>query len=340
MSSPFAITRMLSTLWQFPFKFWPQRKERPEHLMSFNPFLDLPVEILLIIAEHLDPESQVLLSLSCKRLRELLSVSTINLKLPNLATRVSFLQHLERDRPEYLTCRQCGWMFLWQRYRRNSYGCPRGYEYQTQHSRPFFVCWDHFVLVRREVVDLLSRGPSTGLPLSWLNSQGHNWRRIPCTTEARWVDGQILLSLHWRLIFPSRLDVMNGSDILLTATCLHQWYDWKRHSRRILNAVESGTDIHDPQQKCVYCDTDSRTQVQVLPDGCVAVDLRAWQNLGSRDLQTQATEQYHCTLPRTDLGDAVSNRDLESLFARGQGDDSGSGVITNCLAHVSKDCKQ
>lgn len=76
--------------------------------------LNLPSEMILNVRDFLDQDSKVLLSLSCKPLRNFLN-SHLDLSLPELSMRTGFLQTLERELPDYLTCRACGWMFLWRK---------------------------------------------------------------------------------------------------------------------------------------------------------------------------------------------------------------------------------
>ncbi|KEF56778.1 uncharacterized protein A1O9_06968 [Exophiala aquamarina CBS 119918] len=78
-----------------------------------------------MVASFLDQESQLLLSLSCRRLCALLG-SHLDLTLNNdKATKVRFLQLLELDYPEYLTCRSCGLLYFWRKMEFFQYNCPR-----------------------------------------------------------------------------------------------------------------------------------------------------------------------------------------------------------------------
>ena len=75
-----------------------------------NPFLNLPNELLLAVAHFLDKEFQALLSLSCTRLRLLLN-SYLDLSLNDISVKLRFLRYLERDYPDHLICRSCGFLF-------------------------------------------------------------------------------------------------------------------------------------------------------------------------------------------------------------------------------------
>lgn len=88
-----------------------------------NPFLRLPNELLLVIATFLDKEFQVLLSLSCRRLRVLLN-SCLDLSPYDMSMKLRFFRYLEHDYPEYLTCCICGFMFQWRARRSWGYRCP------------------------------------------------------------------------------------------------------------------------------------------------------------------------------------------------------------------------
>jgi hypothetical protein len=75
-----------------------------------SPLLDLPAELLLVIANFLEREFRILLSLSCRRLRVLLN-SCLDLSIYDIDGKLRFLRYLELDYPEYLTCRSCGFTF-------------------------------------------------------------------------------------------------------------------------------------------------------------------------------------------------------------------------------------
>ncbi|EXJ75030.1 uncharacterized protein A1O5_01726 [Cladophialophora psammophila CBS 110553] len=78
-------------------------------------------------ASFLDQESQLLLSLSCRRLRALLN-SHLDLMLnDDRPTKVRFPQLLELDHPVYLTCRSCGLLYPWRKMDFFQYDCPRAF---------------------------------------------------------------------------------------------------------------------------------------------------------------------------------------------------------------------
>ncbi|KIW45934.1 hypothetical protein, variant [Exophiala oligosperma] len=119
------------------------------------------------------------------------------------ARKVQFLQLLEIDLPEYLTCRHCARLFLWRRRIEGPQTCPC--------FKPF-LCDPSYRLgstdqaliegksahldLGPELVDLLLRaheyGPLYGLPVSFLNVNQIILDRLFRTHEARLVDGQLL----------------------------------------------------------------------------------------------------------------------------------------------------
>lgn len=93
--------RRLFILMQRSFKSWCPfgrvgfQVEEPakdtNHIQHYhNPLFKLPNELLLVIANFLDKEFQVLLSLSCRRLRVLLN-SCLDLSLCDISVKLRFL---------------------------------------------------------------------------------------------------------------------------------------------------------------------------------------------------------------------------------------------------------
>ncbi|RMZ83655.1 hypothetical protein DV738_g985, partial [Chaetothyriales sp. CBS 135597] len=96
-----------------------------------NSLLDLPNELILLVATYLDLDGRVLLSLSCRRLRGLLT-SSFNMVFGDAdqGAKLRFLSCLELDCPEHLTCRSCGLLVRRPRRALAQSGCPH-FQYHT-----------------------------------------------------------------------------------------------------------------------------------------------------------------------------------------------------------------
>lgn len=191
--------------------------------------LSLPSEMILNITDFLDQESRVLLSLTCKALRNLLS-SHLNLSLSDVATRTKFLQILERELPNYLTCRACGWMFLWRkRVRWFHCSCPRARDHLAEHwwAHAYVpICPLHCMMVTPEMVDLVRRayhrGPQHGLPFSFMDSNHKGRYSKTLQTQARMVNGDLMLVSRSTVDMEIDEETTRSSHYLEQAICIHR----------------------------------------------------------------------------------------------------------------------
>lgn len=292
---------------------------------AHNPFVNLPIELVLGIATYLDGESKVLLSLSCKFLRQVLLNSHLNLSLSDLRTRTGFLQILERDHPEYLTCRVCGWMFLWRKRRFICYQCPRISRHSIEDRRGtagFTVCRRHFVTMRQEMLDLVLRahrkGPHYGLPISFLNSNYPAEFGTHLQTQARMVEGDLMLFSEWTLDIEADGNMSLDLSKLNGAMCLHRWHSVKSGLWPTVALKAHSIDCADGPvlHKCPVCATDFEVHLRKLEHGRFKVILQAWRDLGNGHCDSWAAEQMFRTHSTRRLClDVLSQRDLKMKFA-------------------------
>ena len=291
-----------------------------------NPFLRLPSELLLEVAEFLDKEYQALLSLSCTRLRVLLN-SYLDLSLNDVSVKLRFLRYLERDYADHLICRSCGVLYNWQSKYLFQFLCPRHYKHPYDHiykSYHWHLQGFQHASLSREITDLIFRaheqGQRYGLPLSFLSSSMTNRDWIKITNEARLVDGQLLLATCWELDLDSRQDMLQKAHLFNQAFCIH--YSRNTGSRRvwqpIQKAVAEMTGLEKPRvSKCPYCALDYNLVLQNRADGRMKMVLNVYRNFGQRYAKTLASERlfYIDNFSPIDA-DELSRRDLEVLFCR------------------------
>lgn len=310
------------------------RPASPEPSNLHNPFLNLPPELILTIADFLNQESKVLLSLSCKYLRLLLNTH-LDLSLCDLAPRTKFLQYLETDHPELLTCRVCGWMYHWRRNKCISYGCSRSIRHplgargvMTQR----LVSWWSYVYMKQELRDLVlrayRRGPEHGVPLSFLNLDTPMAREsmvkmhpaivdTRLQTQARIIKGQLMLSSCWTIDMNSIETLRVDLGILNHALCAHFWEViadglWWAVLQKVPNVEDTEQSI---SQKCSFCATDYKINLQKIELGGLRIALKTWRNFGNGYSDTQEVEQIFRGSHDSRIdADTVSRRDLETAF--------------------------
>jgi hypothetical protein len=288
-----------------------------------NPLLKLPNELLLVIANFLDKEFQVLLGLSCRRLRVLLN-SCLDLSLSDISVKLRFLQCLELDYPEHITCRSCGFMFKWRARRWLDYRCPRVYSHSLEDKLTSYAsCMqgDRIICVSREIVDLIfrahERGQQHGLQVSFLNSSGSECNGLTRTNEARLVDGQLLLARRLEVDSDSRQDMAQKSRYFNSAFCIHYWDNvWREKWQTIEQAVAGMTGLEKPRViKCPFCATDYDLRVQNNTVSRMGIILNVHRNYGKRDEYMLASEQIFHRNPSSRIdADALSRRDLHAVF--------------------------
>jgi hypothetical protein len=289
-----------------------------------NPFLRLPNELLLIITTFLDKEFQVLLSLSCRRLRVLLN-SCLDLSLCDISIKLRFLRYLEHDYPEHLTCCICGFMFQWRARRSWGYRCPRVNCHSLEDrfiSYAWYMQGDRNVCVAREIVDLIfrayERGQQHGLPLSLLSTSGTDRNSVTRTNEACLIDGQLLLASRCEVDGESRQELAQKVWLFNSALCLH--YPQNMYSEEkwqtIEQAVTAMTGLERPRLfKCPFCATDYKLHVQNSNSGRMRIVLSVCRSYRQRYEKMLANEQIFHRNPSSRIdADAVSRRDLHAVF--------------------------
>lgn len=253
----------------------------------------IPVDVLMVICDCLDQKSRILLSLTCKPLRETLS-SILDLRVHDNPTKIRLLHHLELDHPQYLTCRSCAIMFKWKARKHANYGCPRTRKHSKAVKRePITLIHSRLrsrrVLVNAEIVDLISRaslyGPEYGLLPSVLNSTGKGLKNIPRTNEARWAHGRLLIAVRITMTVKSGSQMAEALAAVDQSICPHPF-------RLMIDPTfNSDGDIDGClMSKCPYCLTDETMDMQRLEKGRVRFTVKAWQDCGNRDVLTQNDE--------------------------------------------------
>ncbi|KAI1612420.1 hypothetical protein EDD37DRAFT_197463 [Exophiala viscosa] len=292
--------------------------------------VDLPDELVLNVASFLDKESQLLLSLSCKQLHSLLN-TFVDLAIHDRATKVRFLQRLQLDHPEYLTCRSCGFLYLWRRMQTSQYDCPRASQHQhadtlLSYRRLVRAGDTDYTFLSRNIVDLIlqayEHGPTNGLPLSFFNSSGKDRHGISRTNEARLIDGQLILVS--RLELEGREGMAAMARFFDMELCLHYRFNPGKDNmfRAVAKAVTDveGSKKRKPQIllrpfKCYYCETDHRLQVDKDAEKQITIVLNVWRNYGRRHSNMPSNEQHFHRYPVFKLdAKSVSKRDVRAVF--------------------------
>lgn len=302
-----------------------------------NPLLDLPHELILSITDHLEKDSTVLLALSCKRLFRLLKTHC-NLSFgTDVALRTRFLQRLETDHPKFLTCRVCGWMFLWRKQRGVSYRCPRMMRHPHENRdsvASVVVCPLNFVYMKQEMLDLVlrahRRGPQHGLPLSFLNSNAPvhpeltlavlhpTVDKLRMGTQARIVDGELMMLSFWMMELNSTDNVRLEMRAFNPALCWHRWQHistvwWQQVSEMLL---WKDTGEYFVTHQCGFCASDYKLHIKKLGQGRLGVDLKVWRNFGDGCSEKPDVKQIFVNDVHVKQLDSEiwSGRDLEAAF--------------------------
>lgn len=315
-------------------------KHKPRNLR--NPLLDLPHELILSITDHLEQDSKVLLALSCKRLFVLLTTHCGLSFGTDVALRTNFLRYLGIDHPEFLTCRVCGWMFLWRKQRGISYQCPRTMRHPRElrdSAASVVVCPWSFVYMKQELLDLVlrahRRGPQHGLPISFLSSNAPvhpeftlktlhpTVGNLRMGTQARIVDGELMLLSFWVMELNSADHVRLEMRAFNTALCWHRrehvtmvW--WQQVAEMLM---WKDTAEYFVTHQCPFCASDYKLHVKKLGQGRLSVDLRVWRNFGNGCSDTEDVKQIFLNdlhVKHLD-GGIRSGRDLEAKFVTHEG---------------------
>lgn len=293
--------------------------------------LDLPNEVVLLIAGSLDPACRVLFSLSCHRFRGLLT-SHLDLTLDgDRDTKVRMLQLLELDHPEFLTCRYCGLLYRWRTRAFFQYRCPRSHSSKDVYlSYCQYVCGARYKCVEmgRAVVDLILRasehGPEYGVPVSILNISGMDWQGVSRRNEARLVDGQLILASHARVEVESGGEMTTMRSLLVRNTCLHVHRPYGLLDLRlepleqVVASMIAGSEVSQVF-KCAFCETDYQLGMEKGDGNRTTLALNVWRNYGRRYQNGLSNEQIFHQEPRLQLdARTLAQRDVRAVFESGQ----------------------
>lgn len=268
------------------------------HQNLTNILVRQPAEIILLIADFLSPASRVLLSLSSKRLRVILT-QHLDLSLTDGDLRVEFLLLLERDLPDYLTCHCCASMFRWQRQKHKSYMCtvPRSYGRKRSkraitHPYPNVSCSCPRMTIGSELFDLVirahHRGPNHGLPPSIIDHECNGLHGLPRAQayhrrfEGRMVNGHFFLARLYILILdiPDLRNFLFNTDDLWT--CLHSVNALYAKITENVRNWDRQRDLDVPTMKCRSCATDFKAKLSSGSNRLVRVEINIWQDYGGQ----------------------------------------------------------
>ncbi|KAJ4524876.1 hypothetical protein HRR83_000514 [Exophiala dermatitidis] len=296
-----------------------------------NLLLDLPNELILTVASFLELEYQLVLSFSCRRLHGLLNPRLDLTFKDDKNAKVRFMQLLERDHPQYLTCRSCARLYLWPMTELFQYNCQRAYEHLVadilfQCDQLFQAGDDKSIRLTRGVVDLILRdyehGPlcGFGLPVSLLNMSGQDHDGVSRTHEARLVDGQLILASRMEVEAESGEEMLAMRRFMTPDVCLHLittgqlineiWQTFEQ----ALASMRLGADKFDVF-KCPFCETDHQLHIKKTTKNLARIVLDVWRNYGRRYENRLSTEQIFHRNPVLRLdADSISQRDVRAVF--------------------------
>ncbi|KAH0830075.1 hypothetical protein FOPE_10586 [Fonsecaea pedrosoi] len=218
--------------------------------------LRLPNELLFAATNFLEPESQLLLSLSCQQLHGVLNAN-FDLTLDDKAEKIRFLQLLERDHPEYLTCRSCAKLFLWRGRKPFNYACPHSDRHSDEDTRlsppqTIRAGGNRAIAITREVVDLALR--DDGLPITFFKTSGVSRSGVFQKTAARLVDGQLFVATRLEVEMFSPREIVGARILLGRNSCYH-----RGAARQVVNMFEYAVASELPLPvmfTCELCETD------------------------------------------------------------------------------------
>lgn len=313
------------------------RAQNADHSDTSCLLTELPIEIFLSIVDILEEEWRALLSLTCKEIRRTVCAH-FDISMRDRSVRIRFLQHLDLDLPEYLTCRSCDSLYQWRRLSIIGYRCmhwsahPKG-SAPGVHDILLSTNSKTMVTMLPEIVDLISRarqrGPQYGLPISFLNGDGVCYHSDMClTVKACWAQNQIVVSTRRDLETLPGENMSNATFSMSGWICKHGWPDrlsrtWSFWEEKIYRADTVGEPI---ELKCPYCLTDAEIRISSASNGHRIIALRTWQNFGSGIVRSRGAEQsfnpWQEQLVRLDEA-SVDNRNVRALFESGSVDSPG-----------------
>ncbi|OAL30146.1 hypothetical protein AYO20_08862 [Fonsecaea nubica] len=268
--------------------------------------LRLPNELLLAATSFLEPESQLLLGLSCQQLHGLIN-SNFDLTLDDKAEKIRFLQLLERDHPEYLTCRSCAKLFVWRWRKPFGYACPHSDRHSDEdtrlsHPQTIRAGDNRAIEITREVVDLALR--ADGLPINFFKMSGVGRSGVFQKTAARLIDGQLFVATRLEVgMVPSKkievgmMPSKNIADImiLLGRNSCHHPDTARRVEEGFRNAVRTKLTL-EIVYKCDFCETDHHLRLIERKSGMKVV-LQVLRNYGRRQETRPLVDQIFHRAP-------------------------------------------
>jgi hypothetical protein len=282
--------------------------------------LKLPNELLLIIASFLDQAFKILLSLACKRLRQVLTY--LDLTLIDRDTKLAFLLCLEKDHANLQTCLSCVFLFKWRSRKSRYFQCPRANDHHWKDrlaSRPIPLCSK--IKVTREAINLIfraqDRGSQYGIPVSFLETRTFDQDGTFKINKQYLGNQELLLATQWEAVRIFKEDLLITASYFRSALCLH----WARNECReedwpsIKAIAEAGGLEHPRIFKCPYCTTDYEVSLRKKCLGRVVIVLKVWRRYVAKERTTPIDEQIFNR--RSDLrfdDEALSQRDLRTQF--------------------------
>lgn len=241
-----------------------------------TPFTRVPPEIILIILEHLPPESVISFSLTCRTFYR----AYMDPFLPmGLASQQTLLLWIERDIGGLYFCHQCHKLHTWKR-ERYGYGVPIYNGACRLRSQSGEVGWcGHPFLVEYHTARLIMNrhlyGASHGPPLRHLQVR-HARRdryldvKIEQSLEARIIDDELFLHIRFT-VHQDRGRWTDSNDILWDAICPHLTIsEVERYKSLVPDLIQravvpdrSGR-VAGPVRSCPQCFTDYQIDVDWL----------------------------------------------------------------------------
>jgi hypothetical protein len=296
------------------------RQERPQDHLSV-----LPAELLLQIVDEAEPESQLVLTMVSRRLRDLIYPSH-NLGRCKFPVRVKFLRLLEKDYPQLLLCEDCGILWPWRKYCKYRICCPQ----VAQHPWGSASSWEmrgcggsRSMFINADIIRLVLRaqecGGQYGLPLEMLNGGRKSVaNREMRSHEARIVDGRIVLAsvreVYLRSSWTDGKEEIWTERVCVRDLCLHLGQSEKvmvaGGLARLPDVVRAAREGKGLQIfKCWQCESDFDLMVERSRETDSKVTLRAWRRYDHP--RTFRDPGYG-----SQIRNNVAGRDIKALFDR------------------------
>lgn len=291
------------------------------------PLLDLSNELFLTIADFLDQDSQLSLSLSCKRLRILLDSSLGPVYSTSMKLRI--LDYFARYDAGYITCPACVRVFQWHGKLSQDCRCPYDnasfLSYRsnsdTLTTSAWFMQGNPSIWMSPEVVDLILEAR---LPLSFLATEGTGADGVYRKSEARFADGSLILATNWAVDATSERDLAPKTRLFRPALCLHSHIWLRLEETRQKVETQSYIYFYD----CTSCATEYELGVTVRCPERRTIFLITWRNYGHRRERTLVRKHmFPRNPPLQSRRYTASPRELRIVFERyGVGEDDRNRV--------------